>query len=73
MYQTASTVIDPPASLYQHFVQPDSTCKVASMQDHYTTEQLRDRSWTSLMIKAHLGRNHLPKIINGVKFTDFIS
>jgi hypothetical protein len=26
------------------------------MQDHYTTEQLRDRSWTSLMIKAHLGK-----------------
>ena len=26
------------------------------MQDHDTTEQLRDRSWTSLMIKAHLGK-----------------
>ena len=25
------------------------------MQDCYTTEQLRDRGWTSLMIKAHLG------------------
>jgi hypothetical protein len=26
------------------------------MQDHYTTEQLRDRGWTSLMIKADLGK-----------------
>jgi len=26
------------------------------MQDYYTTEQLKDRGWTSLMIKAHLGK-----------------
>ena len=26
------------------------------MQDYYTTEQLRDRGWTSLMIFAHLGK-----------------
>jgi hypothetical protein len=27
------------------------------MQDYYTTEQLRDRGWASLMIKAHLGKD----------------
>jgi hypothetical protein len=26
------------------------------MQDHYTTEQLKERGWTSSMIKAHLGK-----------------
>ena len=25
------------------------------MQDHYTSEQLKERGWTSSMIKAHLG------------------
>ena len=27
------------------------------MQDHYTTEQLRDRGWTSLMIQTHLRKD----------------
>ncbi len=26
------------------------------MDDYYTTEQLKARGWTALMIKAHLGR-----------------
>jgi hypothetical protein len=29
---------------------------LATMQDYYTTEQLKDRGWTSLMIKIHLGK-----------------
>ncbi|MGI9522807.1 MAG: hypothetical protein ACR2PG_14295, partial [Hyphomicrobiaceae bacterium] len=40
----------------KHNPKTSITSAMNTMDDHYTTEQLRARGWTGSMIKAHLGK-----------------